>query len=446
MLILIFLNLLVFLCAFNLTYKGLRFIDPVESFISLLILSFAQIIASELILGILGILTLGNLVVLNLTITTGVLFLLRKQQYSLNFTGLVDKFLDLFKSKNVLFIACVILSFVLVKLAINLVNPPFGWDDLNYHFTFPVEWIKHANLDNPITINDDPAPTYYPINGSLLYLWLIFPLKNVFIADIGQFPFFILSILSVYSLSKKLGLTREYAFYASGIFFLIPNFFRQLDIAYVDVMVAGLFLASFIFLYSKDSLLTLKKALMFSLSLGLLIGVKSVALPYSILLAIPFIYLCLRNSKSLGAYWLVFILIIVGLGGFIYIRNLMDTGNPLYPLDLRLFNCEIFKGVIDSQVWRAHFSSKDYSLIKDLFHEGLGAQTLVFILPAVILGLPIIWCSRRKELNPVLIYTLVLPLLIYLVYRFIIPLANLRYIYASLGFTMSKSLFNRDSL
>lgn len=126
-------------------------------------------------------------------------------------------------------------------------------------------------------------------------------------------------------------------------------------------------------------------------------------------------------------------MIIIILGGFTYIRNFIDTGNPLYPLNLKLFGNTVFKGVMDKSVYSAHFKREDYSLLKLLFHEGLGPQTIIFVFPALFLALPLTFIKKKRNLDFNFIYFLVLPVLIYLIYRFIIPLANTRYLYPLLG-------------
>ena len=445
MIIFILMNLITGVSAFTLNYRVLKPGNKNDALISFFLLYFAQIIFAELLLGILGLLYLWNLILLNLTILAFVLYISRKSTSNFSFQGLRLITGTFLKDKAIFFLIAIILAFGLVKIFINLVNPPFGWDNLNYHFTFPVEWLKHANLITPITINDDPAPTYYPINGSLFYLWLIFPLKSVFLADLGQVPFFILAFLSIYGISRKIKLSREYSLFAAAIFFIIPNFFKQLQVAYVDVMVAALFFACVNSLFLLSEKFSWQNVFVFSLSLGLLIGTKTIGLPYGGLLLIPFLYFLLKNKDK---FYLVTILVLAVflLGSFAYVRNFFETGNPIYPLDLKLFGKDIFKGVIDNVTYRAHFKIEDYKLSRALFHEGLGAQTLLFVLPGIFLTLPAVLLKRRKALNFNLAYFLILPILIYLVYRYLIPLANLRYLYALLGIGVILGIYLADIL
>jgi hypothetical protein len=407
---------------------------------------FSQIVLSELFLGILGILYLENLLLLNLALTLGFWLISRRQARLPNFRlGLGSVFSLLINSKVTLFVFSVAFSFTCCKVFVNLANPPFGWDSLNYHFSFPVEWLRHGNLINPITIFDDPSPSYYPINGSLFYLWLLFGFRSVFLADLGQLPFFLLSFLAVYDISRKIGLSQKSSFLCSLVFILIPNFFKQLQIAYVDIMVAGLFLAAVNFLFLLERQFSWQNVISYSLSLGLLLGTKTVALPYVFLLLVPFIYLCLKQVRRIP-FALVVVFLLVLLGGFSYIRNFLCTANPLYPLDYKIWGRPIFKGVMDNLTYGAHFKPEDYRLSKILFHEGLGVQSLIFILPAFFLSLPIALRKVSKRLNFNLVYFLLLPALIYLVYRYVIPLANLRYLYPLLGTGMVCGFFLADIL
>lgn len=445
MFIFLLLNMLVLACAFLIVYKALRIEGAVDSAIALFAVYLSQIVFIELVLGLLGALYLKNVILLSLILFLGVYLLTRSRELCLPPMNFSLYFKKLLSNQLFSFIFSVAVSFTIVKILVNLLNPPFGWDSLNYHFTFPAEWLKHGNLNVPIVIFDDPSPAYYPLNGSLFYYWLILPFKSVFLADLGQVPFFIIAVISVYGISRKIGLSRAYAFYSAALFTLIPNFFKQLQIAYVDVMVGSLFLVGVNFLLSLKDKFNLGNALIYGLSLGLLIGTKTVALPFGVLLIIPFLVISFKNYKRAGL-GVVVMFCILAFGSFSYFRNFIETGNPLYPLDFNLFNLHIFKGVMDKAVYSFHFISYDYSFAKMMFHEGLGAQSLLLILPGVSLALPLAFFRRRKKLDFSRAYLLTLPVLMYLVYRFIIPLGNLRYLYGLMGLGMVSGFYVVDIL
>lgn len=442
MLTLYFMNLAAGLSAAVLTKRLFRFSSLLDRLFAFFMVFISQIALMLLILGIFGVLTLTNLIMLLSAVLLGSLLVPRAKNMPAQ--ARPESFEISLPGKFGLAVIC---AYAAVKLSVNLVNPPFGWDSLNYHFTFPVEWMKHGNLVNPIVISCDPAPTYYPVNAGLLFLWFIFPLKSAFIADLGQLPFFIIAFFCVYSIGRKIGISREYSFYGACLFSLVPNYFKQLDIAYVDIMVAALFLLALNFLFSLRNEFSFRNLTVFSLCLGFMLGTKTIALLYSLLLFAPFLFLCFKQNKIRRAagFCLAGVLLILLLGGFSYARNFIQTGNPLYPLDIVIFGKSIFKGVVDSQVYRSGTNPQDYALAKILFSEGLGAQTVLLLFPGVFLGLPVyLW--RRKRISFLGVYFMVLPVLIFLIYRFVIPLANLRYIYALLGIGIIIAFYILDAL
>lgn len=443
MLILLLLNFLVIYNNFLLAKYFFKLNDRIDNLLAIFILYFSQIVFTLEILGIFSVLTLRNVLILNALLLLAVIIALKSRKpirgSPLPLKTSPEDIRFNIDNKIVRLCSAVILGFGIVKILINLINPPFGWDDLNYHFTFPVEWLKNHNLDNPISISGDPCVSYYPINASLFFLWFILPLKNVFLADVGQLPFFAAAFLAVLSLGKKLKISREYSFFAAVLFSVIPNYFKQLQIAYIDIIVASLFLIAlnYLFLINKEG--KIRNIILCSLAIGLVIGAKITALPISLLFLLPLVYLCFARNygyRKLTGILAVFSAIIAA-GGFSYIKNFIQTHNPFYPLNLKIGGLTIFKGVVDSAVYRAAgIMPGDFKITKFLFHEGLGGQTLFFVVPAIVLSCPLLLLRNRKKQDLLFNYLLILPLLIILAFRFVIPIANIRYIYVLFAIAM----------
>ena len=400
--------------------------------LTLAVIFYSQIILIPLFWGILGILSLKS-IIFSTVVISGVVFFAVKPRKASHPVFVIPK--EITANKIAIFCISVILGFSLVKMAINLVNPPFGWDSLNYHFSFPVEWMKYNNLANPITINDDLGPSYYPIHGSLVYLWGMYPLKNVFMADLGQIPFFVISFIALYGICRKFTINREYSFCAAGLFTITPNYFKQMEIAYVDVMVAGWFLAGCYFLFSFYRERKLKDVVLFSLSLGFLIGTKTIALPYAAVLVIIFTLAVLRHRQALkprgiSFYFLLTVGLIIISGGYGYIRNFIQTGNPLYPLNVEFLGKTIFKGIFDKSAYTAHVDKSAYALSKILFSEGLGGGLIVFVIPAFFV---FVFNALKKRINVEKFFVFLLPIVLCFIWRYCIPLANLRYLYPALA-------------
>lgn len=423
MAILFLLNILAVLTSYRLAKRCSPAGNLTYRFLILTTIFYSQIILLELFWGILGKLYLESLVFSSLIIFCIVFLIFRpKRSNTVNF--ILPR--EIISNKIVLFCLSAILGFSLVKIAINLVNPPFGWDCLNYHFTFPVEWMKHGSLQNPITINDDLGPSYYPINGSLIYLWLIYPLQNAFLADLGQIPFFIISFIALYGICRKLGISKEYSLYAACLFTVTPNYFKQMEIAYVDVMACAWFLASGYFLLSFYYQRKLRDAVFFSLGLGMLMGTKTAALPYA---AVLFILLLFQLRGSF-LYFFISAALIILTGGYAYIRNFIQAGNPLYPLNMQFLGHTVFKGVFEKSAYTAHISRDAYAISKMLFSEGLGGGLIVFVIPGYLMHIANI---LKRKLSIEKLFIFLMPIVLYLIWRYLIPLANLRYLYAGLA-------------
>ena len=442
-------NLIVGITSFLVVYKLFRIRNFIDSLILLFLSFFAQIISTQLLLGIFGALYLRNVMLLNFAILLLIAVFTKERGSSFSFIGVKDSLRHSLESKITSFGVSLVLGFVIVKLFFNLINPPFGWDSLNYHYTFPVEWIKSALLNNPLVVSDDPFPAYYPLNGSLFFLWLIFPFKSAFLADLGQLPFFVISFLGIFSICRKLKLDKEYSFFSAILFVIIPNFFKQLQIGYVDIMVGGVFIAAVNFLIALKEDFNLKNTIIFALALGIFTGIKTTCLPYSIFLLLPFLYLLFMANKfsflkRIASLFLVISIVLV-FGGFSYIRNLFLTGNPFYPLEVMLFGNPVFRGVIDKATFIARREEGGDSLSKLLFHEGLGIQSILIILPATFVAFFVNFL-KNKDKDFLKNYLMLLPLFLYLIYRYVLPLPNSRYLYPMLAIGICAGFYCLNSL
>ncbi|MBU1997858.1 MAG: hypothetical protein KKE64_00005, partial [Candidatus Omnitrophica bacterium] len=72
-----------------------------------------------------------NLIALNVIILAAVFFITRKNKFTFDLS--VSGIRIGLRNKVLLLLFSALCVFSLSKLAINLVNPPFGWDNLNYH-------------------------------------------------------------------------------------------------------------------------------------------------------------------------------------------------------------------------------------------------------------------------------------------------------------------------
>ncbi|MFH0855142.1 MAG: hypothetical protein V1869_01290 [Candidatus Omnitrophota bacterium] len=415
------------------------------------ILFFSQIILVELILGSLGLfyfpyIFLANIFILGLTA-------LAYRRKPLSFPVKVD--IGPFIGNNLVLLALAVFgSFFLVKSFINLINPPISPDSLQYHLAFPATWIRNGNLANPICIFgsmpmaipnalETSATSFYPINAQLFFAWLMLPLRNAFLADLGEFPFYIIGIITVYMILRKFGVKKEMALLSGFLWALIPNIFKQLRTAsQIDLICAVMFLLMVyaILLFKEEP--GMKRAVLFGISAGIFLGTKVINIVWFIA-ALPFLlYVFYRSSRALkfGAVKITLmsgsiISMVFLFGGFAYIRNFIFTGNPFFPVDLKIFGVTVFKGLLDSASYKASIASGDqFNLARILFKEGLGVQFLGLILPGILI--PFIFYNQiRKKAKPLGGYLLFLitPFLIIALHVIFVNIYVVRYLFPFLS-------------
>ncbi|MBI4436615.1 MAG: hypothetical protein HY590_04305 [Candidatus Omnitrophica bacterium] len=350
------------------------------------------------------------------------------------------------RNRILLFTASVLLGFLVTKVIYNLRYPPLGWDSIGYHLVFPVEWLKRGRIWFYQVVFSDPSPSYYPFMGGLYYFWLLLPFRNAFMADLGQLPFYLALLLATYGFSRRIGLDREISLYGAFLFGLIPNVLKQVEISYVDLIIASYFMSALYFLSLLSREWNFSHLFFVSLASGLLIGTKTHGLLWFALLCPYFLGVAVKHFRRKGETFLLYGATLLGVillfGGLSYIRNYLLTQNITYPISLQI-GPYLAKGIISYADYRynAHgaFRWEEF-----YFHNGLGVQLLLLITPGLFLALWMEFWKKKADLERV--YWVSLPFLIFLVFLFVNPFpGNERYIYhgLALGCVVALSVFDR---
>lgn len=414
------------------------------------ILFFSQIVLVENLLGIFGKLYFGNVFFAHLLIFVLALLLCinRKTSYfSRPDLGFI------FKSNLLLYALAVFAAFFLAKTFVNLVTPPLSPGSMQQHLVFPATWITSGNLDNPFQIFgsipilnpagfETSSASYYPINAQLFYTWLMLPLRNAFLADAGEAPFYIIGIIAVYSILKKYNVNRCIALLSGFLWALIPNIFKQLRLgSEIDVICAVLLLLVFeaVLLLRQD--FNLSNTVLFGISVGLLVGTKIINLVWLAGFSPVICYILFNAIKSsrfkLGKKVLFFgvmVLTVILFGGYIFIKNYIFIGNPLFPVNIKIFGKTIFKGLLNSAEYKMQVASWGLDLKKIIFKEGLGVQFIALILPGIFA--PFIFFKYLKDrFSPLGEYILLFsaPLIMLVLYGVSINVYTVRYFFPFLS-------------
>ena len=229
-----------------------------------------------------------------------------------------------------------IIILLLIEIILNL-TPPIARDALIHHLAIPKLWLKNGGFYE-IKWADF---SYYPMNVDLLYIIPLYFDKD-FIANFIHMSFGIGTALLIYNyLNNKI--SRIAGLLGILVFLSTPIVVRMSTVAYVDLGLTFFTTASILAFirYRDGEFKELKWLFLSSVAMGLALGTKYNALIALFFLstAIIFVY-----SKDTGEQWkaikcgLIFFLISLFIFSPWLIKNIILTGNPLYPLFKGIFN------------------------------------------------------------------------------------------------------------
>jgi 4-amino-4-deoxy-L-arabinose transferase-like glycosyltransferase len=217
-----------------------------------------------------------------------------------------------------------------------------------YHLYFAARWWKAHRLDLIATPFGESAAPYFPAIGDLWFTWLMIGLGGDSLAKVGQAPFLLMAALASFGMARRLGATRPAAVVATAWFvsstpLLVFTFEPNVD----TIFIAGYLSSAYFFLrhaLKDDGWASL---VLGSLAAGCALGTK----PPGIVFVPPLLLLGMASAIWRGVgdrEKTVAPLVVAGLpltvAGFWYGRNLMLTGNPLYPLHLTAFGHVYLRG------------------------------------------------------------------------------------------------------
>lgn len=240
----------------------------------------------------------------------------------------------------------VIFLFVLSLLGKGIFNLNYDFDPLFYQLHFAATWLQQGKMSIVPTPFGDPAQAYGPALASIYYLWLMAPLGTDMLAATGAWAFVVLCVLSACALAREIGVRHGYSWAAAMFALMAPFFVHEASGALSDLPVAGFFTASLYFFLTairKKSAIDLALAL---LSAGLMIGSKYTGATLLLILIPPALFASWTvRGRWAWLAWSAGIILGCAGGGVWYLRNLIFTGNPFFPIRISIGSRELFPGL-----------------------------------------------------------------------------------------------------
>lgn len=270
-------------------------------------------------------------------------------------------------------------------------------DALMYHLPIPAIWLRDHQLTFFATWFSNPANSYSPLAVETFITWLMAPVGNDILAHFVQVPGVILIYLAAVVALEAIGVKRTVAVVLVIAALLSRPFISQSILVKDDLFVATFFMV-IIAACRKDLLQDRFGPWRLGIAAGLFLATK-----YTALQSAP-VLLLLIDAPFRAAWkrkeWVIALSITMLFAGPWYLRNVIVTGNPLYPVPLSIGGVQIFKGLFfPSPSTEMHTLAGIWKTLTGGY-QGLSPVLMIVLLIGAALGM--LLTARRMLREPLL--------------------------------------------
>lgn len=395
-------------------------IGTIDRIFVFVIAFLTQVIMITTVLGVVGRLNFFNIVVILLVFFIFLLYLrfrlaLRKRSLvrslGIRPPSLNSPFLN---SPVLILLGLLVLVLVSFLFVWAVVSPPPASDAFIYHLTLPARWMQTGTI-----APDQYGPfgeSFHPSNPEALLLWAILPFHEDTFANLISWVFWFLCAFAVFSISISLMASHSGSVAAAMIWLALPLGSRTVASAEVDLFTAFFFLVSVLFLVRYRAERHVVFLLWGGISLGIFLGSKLIALPFSLPLFALYAMLIFERKQKRANNLAVFLMSAMLLSLFWYAGNFVLTGNPFHPIEITVLGHVIVPGDVHRGVILA--SAAHTSQLFDLLYvidEIFGIYLALVLLISLVTAIVHKMWSRRLITTAVLLLPVVLTVLFWLV-------------------------------
>ncbi len=252
----------------------------------------------------------------------------------------------------------------LVMWVIAYLQPDWSWDGNTYHIPTIHMWALKGYvywIDQPF--DHVRAMNGFPKGVEVLGFVIVKAFGNDALVNTTNLVYLPMGVLGIAYISSVLGASRSISLFSGATFVLVPVNIGQSVTTYIDTGLAAsivAFVAAFAHIWLKvgrDEAAPLSALPALGGSLGLAVGSKAPGLALA-LFGMPLLALIvLSETRRLpsanrstflrqAALFLAAVLAICLLvGGYWYVRNYLEAGSPLYPIEVNLAGNVILPGI-----------------------------------------------------------------------------------------------------
>ena len=270
-----------------------------------------------------------------------------------------------------IFLVCLLIALISVVCLLSYV-PPVSRDALIHHLEIPKLYLQHGGIYEIPGLEF----SYYPMNLELLYLISLYFGNDI----IPKFIHFVFAIATAVIIFRYLfrRINTDYALLGSLFFLSIPVIVFQSTVVYVDLGLVFFLFSALIFLFKWiENLFSIKPLIISAIFCGLALGTKYNALIGLFLLGlfVPFVYARYHADepshagKAIG-YFFVYVFVALIVFSPWMIRNIVWTGNPVYPLYNSVFTSKVVSNELGNETEpETHSSMSPFQIRRVLYGE-----------------------------------------------------------------------------
>jgi hypothetical protein len=248
------------------------------------------------------------------------------------------------------------LAAFVAAFVIALSLPVIAYDALAYRLPVIAQWLDAGRV--AWVSSDDPVRNGYPLGQEAVSAVLVAATGAMGAASVTSFAYVACGALSIWALSEACGVRRELARAAGALFVLAPMTLLNAPSGYVDAAFAGATVA--LFCTSALCLLRPQPDAWSCAAAGMaaahVLALKGTGIAFvaCALLCVGCV-LALRGLRAHRRRQVVFtpallrLLLVAGVcvlpGAFWVVRNVAFTGNPLWPVEVKVAGHVLFAGV-----------------------------------------------------------------------------------------------------
>lgn len=342
------------------------------------VLVFAWMVFSQMILGFSGLLNFFYLSVFNIYILLFLFVLNLKFKHLQQLSNEKPIFKNINFKIGFFYLPFVILLLLLaIRASMQIVIES---DSLTYHLPFVVKWLQNESIWMPY-YNAYVGPIgYYPGNYELLSSYLMLPFSGDYLVNFLNLFIYLPLFFAIVSVLKLAGVRNQISWLAPVIFLPTPILIRQSiipqnDLFFLFTFVVAMYYLLKILFQNKD--FKLNDIVLFSISCGLFIGTKANGIVYGVIIILVLLVgLLLKwRPKFVISVFIIFLFNFL-MGGFWYFRNFLITGNPVFPLEVKVFAYKIFDGYYGYTEKLKNYSISDHLFDSELYPMFFSALTV----------------------------------------------------------------------